>query len=122
MALLVGGIVVSGFRVFAYDDDPQRGTAFAMFARVDIAANRRVVVTTPGEPAAVLEIPRDLLEERRRLQVVPTADAARDFAEQILEADPSLSVVRVQVFGLDTDGSTLVRQELADVVREAETP
>jgi hypothetical protein len=112
VALLAVGIAVSGLRIVAHDDDPQRSTAFAMFARVDIAANRRVLVTS-GKSA--VEIPTHLLEERRELQVVPTDDEAREFADLLLADDPDLDAVRVQVVGLDTDGTTIVRQELADV-------
>lgn len=115
MALLVGGVAVSGFRVIAFEDDPQRGTAFAMFATVDIAANRRVIVTVPGAPG-VVEIPATLYVERRRLQVVPTQDQARRFAALVLDADPALSTVRVQVLGLDTDGRAVTRQVHVDVV------
>ena len=116
MALLVGGVVVSGFRIIAFEDEPQRGTAFAMFATVDIAANRRVLVTVPGQPG-VVEIPEELWGERRHLQVVPTEDEAHHFAALMLDADPDLRTVMVQVVGPDTDGRTLTRQVLVEVVR-----
>jgi hypothetical protein len=116
-ALLVGGIAVSGFRIVAYDDDPQRSTAFAMFATVDIAANRRVLVTVPDKPTVLLEIPDDLQDERRQLQVVPTEEEARHFAALLQDADPELTDVRVQVVGPDTDGRTITRHVLVDIVR-----
>ena len=117
VALLVGGIAVSGVRIVVYEDDPQRSTAFAMFATVDIAANRRVLVTVPDQPTVLLDVPDSLQDERRQLQVVPTEEEARHFAALLQDADPDLGSVRVQVVGLDTDGRTTTRQVLVDVVR-----
>ena len=119
VALFVGGIAVSGFRIVAFEDDPQRSTAFAMFATVDIASNRRVLVTVPSAPDVLLEIPEGLQDERRHLQVLPTDEEARRFAALLQEADPDLTAVRVQVVGPDTDGRAITRQVLVDVVRRA---
>lgn len=46
--LLVVGIALHGVRILAHDEDPQRGTAFATFATVDIGATRQVLITEPG--------------------------------------------------------------------------
>ena len=129
VALLILGITVHGARIVTYDEDPQRGTAFAMFATVDVGSTRRVIATAPGDPAVTIVIPADMEEQRDGLADRPTEGAARGFAAQLLERSWEVSdrtarvgqgavldQVRVQVVGLDADGRTLSRQVLTDVI------
>ena len=132
VGLLVLGIAVQGVRIVTLHDDPQRGTAFAMFATVDIGTNRRVVATVPGDPVIRLEIPAALEERTKRLADTPTDDAASELAAMLLDqtwtieggtatADDGsvgdeVDAVRVQVVGLEADGRTITRQLLADEV------
>lgn len=132
VALLLTGISVHGALIVDRDEDPQRGSAFAMFGTVDIGATRRVRATTPGEPAVVLTIPAELEDLRVGLVDSPTDDSARRFAERLLRLEWQVSgaaatvgdgvtfdTVRVEVLGLDADGRTFSRQVLADAVAEA---
>jgi len=132
VGLLVLGIAVQGVRIVALQDDPQQGTAFAMFATVDIGTNRRVVATVPGDPDIRLEIPPALEERRDRLADTPTDAAASELAAMLLDqtwtvegetataadgsAGDEVDAVRVQVVGLEADGRTITRQVLADEV------
>lgn len=132
VGLLVLGIAVQGVRIVALQDDPQRGTAFAMFATVDIGTNRRVVATVPGDPEIRLEIPAALDERKNRLADTPTDAAASELAGLLLDqtwtiegetatarggsAGDDVDAVRVQVVGLEADGRTITRQVLADEV------
>jgi hypothetical protein len=148
VAMLLLAITVHGVRIVTIEDDPQRGSAFAMFATVDIGATRRVVATvppvTPGRPEVTLEIPDSLESDRAALAERPTDDAAREVAALLLDLDwevdagsgsvapepgtddqslePAAPVdrVRIQVVGLDADGTTISRQVFTDVVVEGD--
>lgn len=139
VALLILVIAVHGVRIEAYDEDPQRGSAFAMFATVDIGVTRRVLATVPGDTAISLDIPDGLEDLRTQLADAPSDDSARRLAHRLLERtweveDQTATVggttmfdkVRVQVVGLDAEGRTVSRQVLADVVvgdpRSGSTP
>ena len=135
VALLVLGIAVHGVRIEAFHEDPQRGTAFAMFATVDIGANRRVVATAPGDPTIVLALPDTLGATSERLTDSPSDDSARELAERLLEqtwevdddtatigGDTTFDQVRVQVVGPDADGRTVSRQVFTDVVVGSRQP
>jgi hypothetical protein len=129
VALLVLGIAVHGVRIVAYDEDPQRGSAFAMFATADIGTTRRVLATVPGDTAVILDIPAALEERRARLADAPSDDSARRLATLLLALTwvvegntatvgdgATFDQVRVQVVGLDAKGRTVSRQVLTDVV------
>ncbi len=131
LVLLSLGIAVHGFRVIAHHEDPQRGTAFAMFATIDIGANRRVVATSPGDPAIVLDIPGSLEAATQRLADTPNEAAARRLASQLLALTwtveghtataggaVAFDQVRVQVVGLGAEGRTVSRMVVTDVVVE----
>ncbi len=135
VTLLLLGVAVHGYRVIALHDDPQRGTAFAMFATVDIAANRQVVVTAADDPDVVLTVPAELADEARALRVLPTDDGARRLAVLLLArswtvaggvatagAGEPLDGVRVRVVGPDTQGRSITRQVHTDVVVEGPRP
>ncbi len=128
VALLLVAITVHGLRIELRGEDPQRGSAFAMFSTVDIGATRRVIATV-GDGAIVLEIPETLHDARERLVDAPSADAANRLGAQLLELswqvdgdtaavgdDVTFDVARVRVIGLDADGWTLSSQTIADVV------
>ena len=133
MSLLVLAIAVYGFRIEVVNADPQRGSAFAMFATVDIGATRRVIATAPGETAITLAIPDELSQVRERVLDAPTDGSARMLATLLLERSwlvegdtavvgdgVSFEQLQVQVVGLEAEGRTLYRQVLADVVVDAE--
>lgn len=127
--MLILVIAVHGTRIEVYDEDPQRGSAFAMFATVDIGATRRVLATVPGDTAITLEIPDDLEGLRTQLADAPSHDSARTLANRLLErtwevdgqsatveGDATFEQVRVRVVGLEAEGRTLSRRVLTDVV------
>lgn len=129
VALLVLAIAAHGIRIEAHDQDPQRGSAFAMFATIDIGATRRVLATVPGDAAISLEIPDAMKEASARVADAPSDDSARELAKLLLEqtwvvegrtamvgGDVEVDQVRVQVVGLEAEGRTLSRQVFADVV------
>ena len=135
VTLLLVGVAVHGYRVIALHDDPQRGTAFARFATVDIAANRHLVVTAADDPGVVLAIPQELAAEARTLRVLPTDDGARRLAALLLArtwtvsggvatagAGEPLAGVRVQVVGPDSEGRSITRQVHTDVLVEGPRP
>lgn len=133
VALLLTGIAIHGVRIVAFDEDPQRGSAFAMFASVDIGATREVRVSEPGDPPVILEIPGSLEEQRKRLADAPTDASAREFARLILDltwevdhgtatagGDATFDQVRVEVIGFSAAGRTMTARVLTDVaVRNA---
>ena len=127
--MLLVGIAVHGYRIEAHDEDPQRGSAFAMFATVDIGATRRVVATAPGDEPIALQIPGELDDERAALADAPSDQAARQFADLLrsltwdvegraatVGGGTTLDTVRVEVVALDADGRTLSTRVLADGV------
>ena len=129
VALLLAGIAFHGIKILAFDDDPQRGSAFAMFASVDIGATRRVLATTTDGTVVDLEIPSTLAEQSLRLADSPSDESARELAAKLVEltwkvtgrtavvgAGVKFEHVRVQVVGLEAEGRTIVRQVLTDVV------
>jgi hypothetical protein len=129
VALLLTGIAIHGVRIIAFDEDPQRGSAFAMFASVDLGSTREVRVSAPGDSPVNLEIPHSLDEQRKRLADVPTDDSARRFARLVLDltwevdghtamvgGDMTFDQVRVEVVGFDAEGRTLTTRVLTDVV------
>lgn len=129
VALLLTGIAIHGVRVVAFDEDPQRGSAFAMFASVDIGATREVRVSEPGDPPVILDIPDTLEEERQRLADSPTDASARNFAALVLDltwevdhdtatvgGDATFDQVRVEVVGFDAAGRTITTHVLTDVL------
>jgi hypothetical protein len=130
-ALLVLAITVHGARIVAQDASPQAGSAFAMFATMDVAGTRRVVATTAaagGEPAVALSIPEDLTQQRARLVRAPSEEAAARLAEDLLArrwmiADDTAEVdadgvhldqVRVAVVGLEREGRVLTRRLITE--------
>lgn len=128
ITILIGLIAFHGFQIVANDDDPQRSGAFAMFATVDIGATRRVFATVPGEDVT-LEIPSALIDQRNALMDHPSPQSAEELARMLTSEtwdveDGSatsggatvLDAVRVQVFGLDAEGRTIVRRVLTDVI------
>jgi hypothetical protein len=131
--LLVGLILFHGYRVIALEDDPQRGGAFAMFATIDIGATRTVIATS-DDGEVLLELPASLDQQRTTLLDRPTAEAATDLAESVLElawtvedgrataSDANgvqLDQVRLQVVGFVADGRTISRHVMTEVVVEA---
>ena len=129
VGLLILLIAIHGFRIQAYNEDPQGGSAFAMFSTVDIGATRRVLATVPGDTPIVLDIPDTVETARARLVDIPTDDSARRVATELLqlawEVDENTATVgngvkfeqvRVRVVGLDVEGSIVSRQVLTDVV------
>jgi hypothetical protein len=129
VALLLLGIAVHGVRIEAYNEDPQRGSAFAMFSTVDIGTTRRVIATVPSDTAITLDIPDALEGQRARLADTPSDDSARRLANRLLDLTwkvdghtatvgdgARFDQVRVQVVGLDADGRTVSRRVLTDVV------
>lgn len=129
VGLLLIGIAIHGVRIVAFDEDPQRGSAFAMFASIDLGATREVRVTRPGDPPLILEIPDSLEEQRKRLADAPTDVSARRFATLVLGltwkvtnnaaaegGDAIFDQVRVEVVGFDAEGKTLTTRVLTDVV------
>jgi hypothetical protein len=127
LALLLAGIVLHGIQVVAHDEDPQRGSAFAMFATVDIGATRRVLATVPEEPGLILEIPDELRDESGELADSPDSDAARSLAEELLELSWTIDddkateggprtfdAVRLQLVRLEVDGRKLSSEVLVD--------
>ena len=135
VALLILAIAVHGVRIGAYDADPQRGSAFAMFSTIDIGATRRVLATVPGATAIMLELPDSMDEQRERLVDAPSEGAARELATRLLEESwevdgqratvgdgDRFDRVRVQVVGLDPEGRTVSRRVLTDVTVEDPVP
>ncbi len=131
VALLIAGIAVHGFRIEAYDEDPQRGSGFAMFATADVGSTRTVLATVPGDTSIVLDIPDALEEQRARLAETPADDSARRLATLLLErtwevdgrtatvgGGAAFDRVRVRVVGLDAEGRTVSRRVFTDVVAE----
>ena len=128
VALLLVGIAFHGVRIAAVDDDPQGGSAFAMFSTVDVARTRRVMATVPGPNPLRLEIPPDLAGLRKRLADVPSDANALRLADELLArtwdldaggtegGEVVLDQVRVVVAGLHATDWTLSRDLLADVV------
>ena len=129
VGLLLAAIVVHAVRIEQYDADPQRGSAFAMFSTVDIAATRRVIATVPGDPTIRLEIPAHLEKVGLRLRDAPSEDVTRELAILLLESrwevegdtakaggTEAFDEVRVEVVGLESDGRVLSRQIFSDVV------
>lgn len=129
VALLLTGIAIHGVRIVAFDEDPQRGSAFAMFASVDIGATRAVRVTGPGDPPVILEVPDTLEDERQRLADRPTDASARRFGRLVLDqtwevegdaatvgGDATFTQVRVEVVGFSAEGRTVTTHVLTDVV------
>lgn len=129
VVLLILGIAVHGVRIEAYNEDPQRGSAFAMFATVDIGATRRVLVTVPDDTAIRLVIPDTMEELSTKLADAPSDDSARRLANLLLELtweldgqtatvgeEARFDQLRVRVVGLDAQGRTMSRQVLTDVV------
>lgn len=124
--LLLGAIGIHGVRIVRDHEDPQAGTAFAMFGSVDGAATRRVLVEVPGRSGLRLIPPTSLDEAVLRLKESPSSGRARDLAADLAamgwqvngeEAEEGGTVhfdeVRVLVVGLEADGRTLTRRELA---------
>lgn len=129
VALLILAIAVHGVRIEVYDEDPQRGSAFAMFATVDIGATRQVLATVPGDTTITLDIPDALEDLRTQLADAPSDGSARRLGRRLLEQSwevegdtasvgggATFEQVRVQVVGLDAEGRTVSRQVLTDVV------
>lgn len=129
MTLLVVFIIIHGFRIVTVDEDPQSGSAFAMFATVDVGATRQVAASFPGAAPIRLDIPADLHELETRLAEVPSESAARQLARELLDrswelagdtaregSDTTLDRVRVEVVGLRADDWSLSRHVLVDVV------
>lgn len=129
VALLLLGIAVHGVQIVAFDNDPQRGSAFAMFATIDVGATRSVQATVPGEVAVALDLPDSVQGRVSSLVDSPSDEAARDLADELRSMtwtvtgatasvgdDTQFDQVRVQVVGLGAEGRTIVRQVLVDVV------
>lgn len=127
VALLVTGIGVHGVRIIAQHEDAQRGTAFAMFASVDIGATRKVEATGvgPGGRPLDLEIPPALERERQGLVDSPTQGRAAQFANLLASQSwfvssdlasvggtATLHSVEVRVLGLRATGRSLSRMVL----------
>jgi len=130
LAILLVGIGVHGALVVTLDDDPQRGSAFAMFSTIDFGSTRRVVSVAPGVTPISLEVPEDLGPMEHRLGERPTLARAEVLGARLLdrtwtvtgdnavEGGPTtFSRVQVTVIGLDADGRSVTRQVLitADV-------
>jgi hypothetical protein len=134
VTLLLVGITAHGSQIVLNKEDPQRGSAFAMFASVDIGATRRVFVTVPSNDSLQLVIPENFQDTASQLADSPTESNAQAFAEYFLgslwdddgELSPETgsrpSEVRVRVIGLDASGTTLGQQVVADVVVQGTAP
>ena len=132
VSLLLLGISIHGVRIIENDEDPQRGSAFAMFATVDIGGLRAAwSLRCQAPPPISLVIPDALDEERVRLTDAPSGNSARDFAEGLLDLTwevqghratvgegVTFRHVRVQVVGLEVDGRSVSKRILTDVVVE----
>src|SRR5690606_8633447 len=117
VTLLLLGIMVHAVQIEVLDEDPQRGSAFAMFATVDVGASRRVVATSPGASTLRLWVPEGLREHRGTRAEPPSDTTARQLAAELLsrrwdvEGDAAsagsgdmLEGVRVEVVGLHATG------------------
>lgn len=127
VGLLLVGIIVDGGRILAFDEDPQRGSAFAMFASVDISRSRAVLATAGDEREITLTIPDDLNDAREGVIAVPSEERIRRLADQLVQvawevedgtASPGGTVtfdaVRVEVVAVEADGRRLTRRVLAE--------
>lgn len=131
LGLLVLGVAWHGFLIEAKDHDPQRGTAFAMFATIDIGATRRVEIEAglPQDSPVDLVLPESLAEQKRRLAASPSEEAAQRLAVHLLDrawevegrtasvgGDTRFDQLRLTVIGLRADGDNVSRHIFADVV------
>jgi len=129
VALLLTAIAIHGVRIVAFDEDPQRGSAFAMFASVDIGATREVRVSVPADRQIIVEIPDGLEGDRSSLADAPTDAAARSFGRLVLDltwqvdgdaatvgGDATFDQVRVEVVGFYAVGRTVSTHVLTNVL------
>lgn len=109
LGLLLVGIAVHGVRIETTGEDPQSGSAFAMFATIDVTATRRVLVAGPD--LRPLELPDALTEQAARLADAPSVAGAQRLADALRAH--TRDEVHVTVVGLDADGWTMTRRTLA---------
>lgn len=108
MAIATLGVVRSA----TLQQSSWQGASFGMFATYDNRASRTVVVqVAESGTQRRVRLPSDLEDDATRLTVVPTDDAARRLAEEVLDLVPGADEVEVDVWRLQvrtTKGALLV--------------